>query len=276
VHTLVHKRQLPACALETWEWASPSLARIKRASVLVPRSCTTEGRAVPVLYLLHGFGGSRTTWLTGTRLVEHLAGLGLLVVLPESGRRWFINDHRGLRYEDYLIDELIPFVDDRYAVHLRAGVRGIGGFSMGGAAALMQALRHPHLFSVVLSHAGAFEAPSRVGDPYAGLRRDPDSAIPSTREHDRVWGPPGSPVRERYDLTTLLERHAGRDLSVYADVGVDDYPRILRMNRTAVRKLTAAGIGTEFSERPGGHDLRFLDRALPFSLTFAANRLKRS
>jgi S-formylglutathione hydrolase FrmB len=276
VHTLVHKRQLAAHTLETWEWASPALGRVKRASVLVPRTCTAEGRDVPVLYLLHGFGGSRTTWLTGTRLSEHLAGLELLVVLPESGRRWFINDHRGFRYEDYLVDELIPFVDDRYAVHLRQGVRGIGGFSMGGAAALMQALRHPGLFDLVLSHAGAFGAPSRVGDPYNGLRHAQDTAIPSTQAHERVWGPPGSAVRGRYDLTALLAHRDGGGLSVYVDVGVDDYPRILRMNREAAQKLAAAGIETTFCERPGGHDLGFLDRALPHSLSFAATRLKRS
>lgn len=88
VHTLVHKRQLAAHTLETWEWASLALGRVKRAIVLVPRTCTAEGRDVSALYLLHGFGGSRTTWLTGTRLTEHLAGLELLVVLPESGRRW--------------------------------------------------------------------------------------------------------------------------------------------------------------------------------------------
>ncbi|MFJ9818657.1 alpha/beta hydrolase [Streptomyces sp. NPDC101151] len=276
MHTLVHKRRLSAHILETWEWASPSLGRVKRASVLVPRRCTAEGRAVSALYLLHGFGGSRITWLTGTRLTEHLADLELLVVLPESGRRWFINDHRGFRYEDYLVNELIPFVDNRYAVHLRTGVRGIGGFSMGGAAALMQALRHPGLFTVALSHAGAFEAPSRVGDPYTRTRRNPDTAIPSTEAHERVWGPPGSRVRHRYDLAALLERQEGGDLSVYADVGVDDYPRILRMNRRTVRKLVTSGIETEFCERPGGHDLEFLDRALPHSLEFTANRLRRN
>ncbi|MEV0911259.1 alpha/beta hydrolase [Streptomyces hokutonensis] len=277
MHTLVEKRQLSTHTLETWEWVSPALGCAKRASVLVPRKCTSTGAEVPVLFLLHGFGGSRTTWLTGTRLTEHLAEIDLLVVLPESGRRWFVNDDRGFRYEDYLLDELVPFVDARYAVHVRPGTRGIGGFSMGGAAALMQALRHPDVFRVAVSHAGAFEAPSRVGDPYADERRNRDMAIPSTEAHERVWGPPGSTVRRRYDLSTLLGagRRAER-LSVYADVGSDDYPRIVEMNRRTARKLIASGIDAEFFERPGGHDLEFLDRALPFSLKFAERRLKRS
>ncbi|MER7759613.1 alpha/beta fold hydrolase [Streptomyces sp. NPDC097619] len=275
MHTLLAERRLPHHTLRTWEWTSSALGCSKRADVLVPHHRTGP---LAALYLLHGFGGSRSTWLTGTRLAEHLAGRDLLVVLPESGRRWFVNDDRGVRYEDYLVHELVPFVDDRYADTLRPGVRGIGGFSMGGAAALMQALRHPDVFSTALSHAGAFEAPLRTGDPYAELRTARDTAIPSTEAHERVWGPSGSPVRARYELTALLAGHRPADppLSVYADVGTGDYPRILGMNRRTARRLTEAGLDTDYRERPGGHDLAFLDQALPHSLEFAENRLGRS
>ena len=31
-------------------------------------------------------------------------------MLPECGRGWFINNHAGKRYEDYLISELMPLV----------------------------------------------------------------------------------------------------------------------------------------------------------------------
>ncbi|MFD0634895.1 alpha/beta hydrolase-fold protein [Catenulispora yoronensis] len=129
--TLERKEELGTHTLETWAWASSALGCVKRVDVLVPATCTAGGSKAAVLVLLHGFGGSRSTWLSRTRLVEHLRGLDLVVVLPESGRRWFINDHRGWRYEDYLVRELVPFVDENYAVHLRHGVRAIGGFSMG-------------------------------------------------------------------------------------------------------------------------------------------------
>lgn len=271
----MRKDVLPSHTTETWEWPSPALGVVKRADVLVPQSCLSAGRKAAVLILLHGFGGSRATWLTRTGLVEHLRGLDLVVVLPESGRRWFINDDRGLRYEDYLVRELVPFVDENYAVHLRHGVRAIGGFSMGGASALMQALRHPGLFAVVASHAGAFEATSRVGDPYAGLRDERDFLIPSEAAHERVWGPPGSDVRRRYDLHALAGAHQGGNLSVYADVGAQDYPRIVEMNRRMARKLRAVGVDLEFHERQGSHDLEYLDRALPFSLRFVDEKTRR-
>jgi len=268
MRSLVRKDESATHTLETWEWPSAALGCAKRADVLIPHTCTSGGRKASVLILLHGFGASRATWLSRTRLVEHLRGLDLVVVLPESGRRWFVNDDRGLRYEDYLVQELVPFVDENYAVHLRRGVRAIGGFSMGGASALMQALRYPGLFGVVLSHAGAFEAPSRVGDPYAGLRDERDFMIPSVAAHERVWGPPGSAVRRRYDIASLIDACLDTRLSVYADVGSGDYPRIVDMNRRTVHRLRRRGIDVEFHERGGSHDLEYLDCALPFSLKY--------
>ncbi len=265
----------PRCELLTWEQYSAVLGCVKRADVLLPPGSDRAGRR-SVLYLLHGFGATRETWHRRTRLVEQAARTGLVVVLPESGRRWFINDHRGHRYEDYLLTELLPAVEDRYLNGVSRGTRGIGGFSMGGAAALMLGLRRPELFSVVLSHAGAFEAPRREGDPYAELRGTAEVVMPSQQVHERVWGPPGSEVRDRYDLSRLLADLApGPRPRVYADVGVGDYPRVLEMNRRAVQALRGAGIETSFQQRPGAHDLAYLDASLPDSLGFAASHLSR-
>lgn len=268
MRTLVTSHQAGSYQVDTWQWHSGALACVKRVAVLVPPG-TAPARAV--LYLLHGFGASRQSWLRSTRLVEHLDGTGLMVVLPESGRRWFINDHRGLRYEDYLIGEVLANIEEAYG---DTGLRGIGGFSMGGAAALMQALRHLGMFSVVISHAGAFEAPLREGDPYAHQRDCGDIAIPSVAAHERVWGPVGSAVRRLYDPYALVAGlPAGPRPDVYADVGTQDYPRIIEMNHRMVRALRRSGIHTEFHTRAGAHDADYIDRALPFSLEFAARRL---
>jgi putative tributyrin esterase len=274
MHRLVTVEQAGSYRVETWDTDSQALRCTKRASVLVPTDIAVPIN-LPVLYLLHGFGGSRETWLRQTNLLAHLDGSGLLVVLPESGRRWFINDHRGLRYEDYLLGELLPFVEDAYAGAVAAGLRAIGGFSMGGAAALMHALRTPGMFRLVLSHAGAFEAPLRDGDPYTAYRGARALAIPSLEAHERVWGPVGSAVRRRYELYSLVaELSGGPRPVVYADIGTEDFPRMIEMNNRMVRALRQAGITTEFCERQGGHDLAYLDQALPFSLGFAVRQLR--
>jgi S-formylglutathione hydrolase len=148
---------------------------------------------------------------------------------------------------------------------------------MGGACALMQALRHPHLFSVAVSHAGAFAGPLRDGDPYAHLRSESGFLMPSTEVHERVWGPQGSVTRCAYDpFRMLLSWPAETTLRVYADVGTGDYQRIITMNRDMVTALRAAKFETEYQERDGAHDLDFVDRMLPFSLGFVLDHLKAS
>lgn len=260
--------------LITRQWRSGALKREKRIRILVPTGQRAEREECAVLILLHGYGGSHQTWTRRTQLIEYLRGKNLLVVMPESGRRWFINDHEECCYEDYLIGEVVPFVQRTFDVFSGRHGWAIGGFSMGGASALMQALRHPHLFSVVVSHAGAFEGPFRRGDPYVGMRSDRHCSIPPTEVHERVWGPYGSPTRRFYDPYSLIKSSSvDMGLCVYADVGTDDYERIVQMNRNTAIALRAAGIELEYQERNGAHDLEFLNKALPFSLDFVVRKI---
>jgi S-formylglutathione hydrolase FrmB len=239
---------------------------------LVPQGREITG--LPALYLLHGYGGNRSSWRRQTRLAEYAAEHNLVIVAPESGRRWFINDHEGRRYADYLVEELIPATEERFGTVPSRFGRAIGGYSMGGAAALFLALAHPELFSVVISHAGAFEAPMRRGDPYAAHRTDPAFMMPTVADHEKVWGPPDSPTRRRYDPYRLLDRHdRALSLSLYLDIGVGDHARMVRMNRNVRAAVERTGTTLEYLERPGGHDWTFVDQGLVRSLAFAARRL---
>ncbi|MBE1536762.1 alpha/beta hydrolase [Actinomadura algeriensis] len=258
----------------TETWWSASIGREKSVNVVLPARYSSVGRAFPVLYLLHGFGGNRTTWLQCEDLSTVVDAAGLIVVLPESGRSWFINDARGRRYEDYLVREVIGHVDGGFNTVASRDGRGVGGFSMGGAAALYQALRHGDLFSVVCSNAGAFEAPLRDGDPYHRLRDGRRLAIPTTRDHERVWGPVGSEVRREYDpYRALRDRNEKYPIEVHLDVGLDDYPRMIGMNRRMRDALSERSVPHRYRERPGGHDWTFVNAGLPDLFAFARSRL---
>ena len=174
-----------------------------------------------------------------------------IVVLPECGRGWFINDHAGKRYEDYLIGELIPLVRETYAA---AGPACIGGFSMGGASAFFLALKHPDAFGAAFAVAGAFTAGNRTGDPYEAIRSDA-LLIPSEAEHDRVWGPPGSAVRAAYAPAALVGQIEGRKHlpRFYFEVGKDDYPRALEASETMRALLEGAGVAFQFAQHEGDH-----------------------
>ena len=90
--------------------------------------------------------------------------------MPESGQQQGINSaelyrevkgkygivHKG-RYEDYLLDELIPFVDNTFHTILDRSARYIGGISSGGYTALSIGLRHQELFSKIGGHMQAID-----------------------------------------------------------------------------------------------------------------------
>src|SRR4051794_22752896 len=112
----------------TETWWSMSIGRDKSVTVVLPPAYSPVGRPFPVLYLLHGFGGNRNTWLQCKDLATVVDSGQLILVMPESGRSWFINDARGRRYEDYLVGEVVDYVDGHFNTVACRNGRGIGGF----------------------------------------------------------------------------------------------------------------------------------------------------
>lgn len=258
----------------TETWWSDSIGRWKSVSVALPPTYSPTGSPFPVLYLLHSYAGNRKSWLRCPNLAAQVAAHGIVLVLPESGRSWLINDARGRRYEDYLVNEVVPYVDMHFNTAACRTRRAIAGFSMGGACALFQALRHSDLFSVVSSNSGAFEAPLREGDPYRRYRANRQLMVPTTCDHERVWGPPNSEVRRTYNPYRLLtNRDLTAPISIYADVGLSDYERIISMNRNMRDALLAHAIPCEYRERPGGHDWEFVNSGIPEIFSFVGDHL---
>ena len=132
--------------------------------VYVPPSGKTEGR--PLLVLLTGYTGAgwmhfeRPRYLTDTisgrldRLIRRRLAPEALMVGPDClttlGGSQYLNSTATGRYEDYVVDEVIPFVQRRY----QTGPVAVLGTSSGGYGSLVLALRHPELFRAAASNAG--------------------------------------------------------------------------------------------------------------------------
>lgn len=228
---------------------SQVLGRRKLAHVLPPREMRED--PTPILILLHPFAGNRTSWLRHAPDLLADVSRDTLVAMPECGRKWFIDDHAGTRYETYVVEELLPLLRSEYGA---AGSATVAGFSAGGAAAFFLALRHPDLFSSALAVAGAFTAGNREGDPYRHVRSD-DMMIPTEDEHDRVWGPPGSPARATYDPAALVAAlpPGGPRPRFHLEVGTEDFPRMIAASETVAAQFAAAGIPFTFARASGDH-----------------------
>ena len=124
--------------------------------VLVPPSYdTNKSGRYPVVYFLHGLGGNEQMFLDSGawNLVEdeweqHKIG-EYLIVAPAGDTSFYINAHDGRRYEDFFVQEFMPFIEHRYRIRAVRASRGITGISMGGYGALLLAEKHPTLVSAV-------------------------------------------------------------------------------------------------------------------------------
>lgn len=255
--------------LQTTDRAYPSahLGRDKYVRLLLPPSGRVEG----ICYLLHSYAGNFKSWTERTPLALLAARLPLLFVMPESGRRWFIDDAEGRKYASYLLEELLPAVENEYAPETTRHTRFIGGFSMGGAAAVFHALRRPDLFGAAFAHAGAFHAARRVGDPYAAERASRELLMPDVAAHEAVWGPVGSRTREEYDPVRVVERFAAGGHPaprLHLDVGTDDFERVVDTVRDFHGILTGFGVRHEYREMRGAHTWDYVSAALPGALLF--------
>ena len=109
------------------------------------------------LYLLHGWGGDRESFLLRTRLAEYLEGKGIAVVMPSGNNKFFINNKNGKAYQDFIAKELIAQIENWFTVSRKSEDRFIGGADMGGFGALMAAVDNPGTYHTAFSYSGPFE-----------------------------------------------------------------------------------------------------------------------
>lgn len=107
-------------------------------SVLLPSDWQDDGRRVRqvdppyrTLYLLHGYGGDETDWLTHTPLSHLAKSLGIAVVLPKTGSDFYPDP-----WPVYLGTELPAITRRSFPLSSRKEDTWIMGASMGGYGAL--------------------------------------------------------------------------------------------------------------------------------------------
>jgi S-formylglutathione hydrolase FrmB len=189
-----------------------------------------------------------------------------LIATPDGGAGFYINSKDGKnRYEDFLIQEFLPFVERRYRVSTSRANRAISGVSMGGYGALHLAFRHPQLFSSVGAHSAALveTIPAFAADAQRSLH---------TRIFGGVFGNPLDPAFWQLNSPITLARTTNlAGLRIYFDCGdQDDYN--FEAGAAALDKiLTARHIPHEFHLYPGRHDYAYFADHIPASLSFASN-----
>ncbi len=122
---------------------------------LFVRAPADRSGTYPTVYILHAHMRSAQSWFNVTPFEqsypEAIDALDppCVVALVDGwtelgGGQWIGS------VGDYLCDEVVPFVDDRYPT---SGLRGLQGKSSGGYGAIVHALERPDLFQAFAAHA---------------------------------------------------------------------------------------------------------------------------
>ena len=284
----------------------------RKVTIYLPPSYDRDAaRRYPAVYLLHGSTSDPREWLDGSYqglnlglAMDGLASAGLpeyIVVMPLAdnslGGSFYVNSAAFGRWEDFVVAELVPFVDARFRTLPAPRSRGLAGQSMGGFGALYLAGRHADTFGHVYAMsacclgfvgdlapesdawrteprnwlramAAAF-APEPFGDPARvpaplpfaadadGRIRQVDAVARAWREYMPLYRLTRDPAPYRRLCTIALE--AGRQ---------DEIPNVRLGTAAFARELERAGIPHTLDEFTGGHTdhtrKRFESAMLPF------------
>lgn len=246
--------QRPAAWLDPDRTAPPGFtyrtfqSRLAKSEVsyllYLPPGYESSTRRYPVVYWLHGMGGSQRS---GTKVVQTMGNLmqagkapHMLVVLVNGMRDSFYVDAAdgSTPVESVIVKELVPHIDKTLRTFPEREARMIEGFSMGGFGSARIGFSHPEVFGAVNAMAGAFEGVENIAT------RRPEL-------FERVFRSDLGRVRAATPAAALqrnLTAIRGKQL-IRVAVGADD-PGLER-NRAAHEMLDRLNIPHDFEIVPG-------------------------
>jgi S-formylglutathione hydrolase FrmB len=253
---------------------SAALGKELKFAVQLPPSYKTDTkRRYPVLYFLHGMFGNEGEFQRRhvADEVVKLRGEGkigeFIIVAPAGGNSFYLNSKNGVRYEDAIIQDLIPHIEKTYRVMGTPAGRAIQGISMGGWGALMLAFKHPEMFSSVTTHCAALfdELPKPTGE-------DRRSKFMSQLIGNIFGDPPDEAYFRTVNPVFIADANAAAikksGLKIYFDCGEQDQYGFQVSNKAFDERLTKGGIAHEFHLFPGRHGWEYMisvaDHSYPF------------
>jgi len=252
------KESVVAKNITSVKFQSESLGQERAFNILLPLDYESSTMRYPVLYLLHGYGDDNTAWSYMTNLSGTAARHKLIVVMPDASKSWYVNgvaDPKA-RFEDYIMKDLIVYVDSHYRSVPLPRARAVAGLSMGGFGAAYLGLKHYRAFTAMGLFSGALS-----------IAHDVPKENPNQTEQDRrfqqelagVFGPSGSPERQQRDPLALLEKVPLAEMPmIYVACGGQDF--LLSQNHEFIQLLAEKKIPYEYREiSPRVHSWDFWD-----------------
>ena len=153
--------------LTTISFFSKSLGTTRDVQIYLPQDYNlNDSIRYPVFYFLHGATENHTAWpeLAGIldTLIENKYISPVIVVKPDGSiGPWagsmYTNSELYGNFEDYIVYDLVEYVDLNFKTIPSRDKRAIWGGSMGGYGSMKLALKHPDIYCAVASHSAPLD-----------------------------------------------------------------------------------------------------------------------
>lgn len=235
---------------------SNSMHKSINAVVIKPDSYKKKKNSFPVVYLLHGYSGNYSNWITKVPELNRYADTYQTIIVCPDGNysSWYFDSPMDstLRYETYIATEVVDFIDKNYRTIADKDHRAITGLSMGGHGALFLALRHANVFGAAGSMSGGVDL-KESKNKFDIIKRIGDTILQANNWHDLT-------------VINLIENYTNTTVKIIFDCGNRDI--FIDGNRRLHQKMLQLKIPHEYIERPGEHNWPYWSNAIPFQLLY--------
>lgn len=247
-----------ASKVDTFYVYSESMQKDIPNLVILPDTYKKQD-AMPVLYLLHGATGDFKDWLKKVpELAQYADDQQFIIICPDgASTSWYFDSpvDPSMRYETYVSQELVTYVDASYKTIASREGRAITGLSMGGHGAFYISFRHQDTFGAAGSTSGGLDI-RPFPENWKLAKRLGDYA-----DHKQNWED-NTVINQVY----LLHND---NLKLIFDCGVDDF--FYDANKRMHAKLLERNIPHDYTERPGGHTREYWANAIKYHMVFFNN-----
>ena len=221
----------------------------------LPPELQSDDTPLRPVMLLHGFSGTHSDWLYGSRIQELALRYHLAVVCPSGENSFYLDDtRRDALYAQHLC-EVMDFLQSVFPVSKKREDVTIGGLSMGGYGALRNGLAFPERFGNIIALSSAL-----ITDKLAAETEQKDNPMASAAYYEHIFGKPADIPGSARDPKFLAKRlaEAGGPLPrIVMACGTEDF--LFDANNDMSAYLTRIGVAHTYLIGPGIHNWTFWD-----------------
>ena len=260
---------------------SKGLDKDVRYSIYLPSDYESSQRRYPVLYLLHGYSDDETGWAQfgevqkiANETISKGDATQMIIVMPDAGVSWYINDAAGkIKYEDFFINEFIPFIDSVYKTRSKKQYRAVAGLSMGGYGSFIYAMKHPDLFSAAAPLSAAIHSDNEITEMPDNLKNYKfielfGIELAGKNRLTETWN-----KNSVLKLAATIAVEKLNQVRYYIDCGDDD--RLVKANMELHSIFLDRNVKHEFRVRDGDHNWPYWRSSLPEVLKFISEGFHR-